>query len=207
MTASGDVADYAQLPLGCFLDMVASREPAPGGGASAAVAVALAAALSGMAARLSADYLIDANGLAERAECLRQRVAPLAQEDATAYRHVLAAYRVPHGEGPGIRRERIQKALSDAADVPLNIAEAGPRLAGSRPDWRGRETRTCGATRWRPLFWPRLGCALPRCSWRSTRRREGDRRRSPQARGRVRYEGRRGHARDRGGGRTVICGS
>jgi len=131
VTASGDVPNYAELPLGCFLDMVASREPAPGGGASAAVAVALAAALSGMAARLSADYLTDANGLAERAECLRQRVAPLAQEDATAYRHVLAAYRVPDGEeGPGIRRERTQKALSDAADVPLNIAEAGPEVGG-----------------------------------------------------------------------------
>ena len=55
MTATGDVPDYAQLPLGCFLDMVASREPAPGGGASAAVA--LAAALSSMAARFSTEHL------------------------------------------------------------------------------------------------------------------------------------------------------
>ena len=53
MTATDDIPDYAELPLGCFLDMVASREPAPGGGASAAVAVALAAALSSMAARFS----------------------------------------------------------------------------------------------------------------------------------------------------------
>ena len=57
MTATGDVPDYAQLPLGCFLDMVASREPAPGGGASAAVA--LAAALSSMAARFSIEHLAE----------------------------------------------------------------------------------------------------------------------------------------------------
>ena len=50
------VPNYAELPLGRFMDMVASREPTPGGGASAAVAVALAAALTAMAARFSADH-------------------------------------------------------------------------------------------------------------------------------------------------------
>ena len=53
------VPDYAELPLGRFLDMVASREPAPGGGASAAVAVALVAALSSMAARFSIEHLAE----------------------------------------------------------------------------------------------------------------------------------------------------
>ena len=62
------VPDYAELQLGRFLDMVASREPAPGGGASAAVAVALAAALTGMAARFSTDQLADAHRISDRAE-------------------------------------------------------------------------------------------------------------------------------------------
>ena len=59
------IPDYADLPLGRFLDMVASREPAPGGGASAAVA--LAAALTSMAARFSTDHLTDAETIAARA--------------------------------------------------------------------------------------------------------------------------------------------
>ncbi len=122
------VPDYAELPLGRFLEMVASREPAPGGGASAAVAVALAAGLSGMAARLSAD-LADATGPAERADRLRRRVAPLAQEDATAYGRVLAAYRNQDDGTPGIRQERIRAALSGATDVPLAIAETGTEVA------------------------------------------------------------------------------
>ncbi len=91
----------------------------------AAVAVALAAGLSGMAARLSVDHLADATGLAEWADRLRRRVAPLAQEDATAYGLVLAAYRNQDDGAPGVRRERIRTALSGAADVPLAIAEAG----------------------------------------------------------------------------------
>ena len=107
---------------------MASREPAPGGGAAAAIAVALAAALSSMAARLSTDHLADAARLADRAESLREGVAPLAQADAAAYGRVLAAYRTP-GDDPDVRRERIRGALSDAADVPLAVAEAGAELA------------------------------------------------------------------------------
>ncbi len=121
--------NYLEQPLGGFLDSVASGEPAPSGGGAAAVAVALAAGLSGMSARLSADHLVDAAGLAERADHLRQRVAPLAQEDASAYGRVLAAYRAPDDGDPGVRRERIRSALSGAADVPLAIAEAGAEVA------------------------------------------------------------------------------
>jgi len=121
--------NYLGQPLADFLDSVASGEPAPGGGAVAAVAVALAAGLSGMSARLSADHLVDATALAERADHLRQRVAPLAQEDATAYGHVLSAYRAPDDGGdPKVRRERIRTALSGAADVPLAVAEAGAEV-------------------------------------------------------------------------------
>ena len=123
------VPDYAELPLGRFMDMVASREPAPGGGASAAVAVALAAALTGMAARFSMEHLADAETMAGKAEELRSRVMPLAQADAAAYGRVLDAYRTPHDDEGG-RRRRIREALSEAADVPLSIAEVGAEVAG-----------------------------------------------------------------------------
>jgi len=123
------VNNYLEQSLADFLDSVASGEPTPGGGAVAAVAVALAAGLSGMAARLSVGYLADAEELAERAERLRKRVAPLAQEDATAYVRFLAASRSPDNGDPESRRERVRTALSGAADVPLAIAEIGAEVA------------------------------------------------------------------------------
>src|SRR5215213_5852481 len=118
-------SEYLDLPLRAFLDLVASGEPAPGGGSVAAVAVALAAGLSGMAARLSAGQLAD--GLAERADAARLRVAPLARIDAESYERVLDAYREPDSE---TRRERVSDALSGATDVPLAVAEVGNEVAG-----------------------------------------------------------------------------
>ena len=118
-------SEYLDLPLGEFLDLVASGNPAPGGGSVAAVAVALAAGLSGMAARLSAGQLAD--GLAERADAARRRVAPLARIDAESYGRVLDAYREPDSE---TRRERVSDALSGATDVPLAVAEVGNEVTG-----------------------------------------------------------------------------
>jgi formiminotetrahydrofolate cyclodeaminase len=120
-------SEYLDLPLRAFLDLVASGGPAPGGGSVAAIAVALAAGLSGMAARLSAGQLVDADGLADRADAARRRVAPLARIDAELYGRVLDAYREPDSE---IRRERVSDALSGATDVPLAVAEIGNEVAG-----------------------------------------------------------------------------
>ncbi len=122
--------DYLGQPLGGFLDLVASREPAPGGGASAAVTVALAAALTAMAARFSTEHVADADELAARADGLREEVVPLAQADAAAYGRVLDAYRTPRDDEEG-RRRKIRDALTEAADVPLSIAGIGAEVAGN----------------------------------------------------------------------------
>ena len=122
--------DYLDLSLGEFLDLVASGEPAPGGGSVAAVAVALAAGLSGMAARLSTDQLADAPALAYRADASRRRVASLARADAESYRRVLDAVRLAREPDPEARRARIRDALSEAAAVPLVVAEVGNEVAG-----------------------------------------------------------------------------
>jgi methenyltetrahydrofolate cyclohydrolase len=124
-TPENTAPDYLDLPLGEFLDRVASDKPAPGGGSVAAVAVALAAGLAGMAARLSTGQLSDAPELAERADASRLRVAPLARADAESYGRVLEAYRDPED-----RTERVRDALSGAADVPLAVAEAGNEVVG-----------------------------------------------------------------------------
>jgi formiminotetrahydrofolate cyclodeaminase len=117
--------DYLDLPLGEFLDRVASDTPAPGGGSAAAIAVALAAGLAGMAARLSTGQLSDAPELADQADASRHGVAPLARADAESYGRVLDAYRE---SDPETRMARVRDALSGAADVPLAVAEAGSEV-------------------------------------------------------------------------------
>ena len=119
--------DYLEQPLGGFLDLVASREPAPGGGASAAVTVALAAALTAMAARFSTEHLAD--GIAARADGLRDEAILLARADAAAYGRVLDAQQTPRDDEEA-RRRKIREALTGAADVPLSIAGIGAEVAG-----------------------------------------------------------------------------
>lgn len=103
-----------------FLERIASAEPAPGGGATAAMAVSLAASLTEMAVRLSEEQLDNAEELVSRSGRLRQETARLAGEDSAAYGKVIEAQRA----GGDVRA-----ALSDAADVPLAIAEAGMEVA------------------------------------------------------------------------------
>lgn len=120
MTAASAVKSYLDMPLGRFLDAVAAPDPTPGGGAVSAVAVGLAAALAGMAAGFSSDQLPDAPAVAARAQELRARAAPLAEQDAAAYSAVLAALARPKDDLG--RLVAVGEALSRAADVPLEIA-------------------------------------------------------------------------------------
>ena len=74
------------LGLKEFLDAVPVRSPAPGGGSVAAVAAALAAGLTAMASRFAPDEWRRRAETIGRAEELRARIEPLADEDANAYR-------------------------------------------------------------------------------------------------------------------------
>lgn len=114
---------YVELSLGDFLELVAARRPAPGGGSVAAIVAALSAALATMAARFADHHLAGASELAGRSERLRARVTSLAQADAAAYRRVLDASSRRGGES------ETRAALLDAADVPLGVAEVCVELA------------------------------------------------------------------------------
>ena len=114
-------------PLGQFLDQVADRSPAPGGGGAAAVTGALAAGLVAMAARFSAAQLPDAEELAARADQLRHRAAELVDEDGQAYRRVLDAFALPR-DAAG--REQVRMALDRAAAVPEEMTQLGAEVAG-----------------------------------------------------------------------------
>jgi formiminotetrahydrofolate cyclodeaminase len=129
----------AEMPMGELVASIASAAPTPGGGAVAALAAALAASLAAMTARYStASGLPDAEGLAERADALRDRALGLADDDARVYRGYVAASRIPREPGPERRRAAVREALDAAADVPLDlaglareIAEAGETLVRS----------------------------------------------------------------------------
>jgi methenyltetrahydrofolate cyclohydrolase len=121
------VSSFPDQPLQDFLDKLAARTPAPGGGGAAAMTAAMAAALVAMAARFSDGQLPDAGELAEAADSLRTRAAALADRDALAYRAVLDAYALPKDTSG--RRELIREALREAAAVPLEIAEISAQAA------------------------------------------------------------------------------
>jgi methenyltetrahydrofolate cyclohydrolase len=121
------VSSFLDEPVRGFLDQLAARTPAPGGGGAAAVTGAMAAGLVAMAARFSATRLPGAGELADQADELRRRLAQLADMDTRAYAAVLEALRLP--EGTSQREVQRQEALLGAALVPLEIAGIGARVA------------------------------------------------------------------------------
>lgn len=132
-TGSGSVADYQSLTVEALIDLVAAPAPAPAGGSVAAIAATLAAALASMTARLSVGHWDSAPAAAAQAEALRARLTPLAREDAVAYLNALERMRPPEDgastDKPAIRDARIAAALTEAAAVPMRIAEAAADVA------------------------------------------------------------------------------
>jgi formiminotetrahydrofolate cyclodeaminase len=127
-------SSFRDEPLGRFLELVASEEPTPSGGSAAAgsaaaAAVALAAALVALVGRLSLKHLDDAPAIVAGAEGLLRQALALADEDATVYGEVKAAYALPKEVDPEGRRRRIRQALGRATDVPLEITRVASEAA------------------------------------------------------------------------------
>jgi methenyltetrahydrofolate cyclohydrolase len=109
-----------------FLDQLAARVPAPGGGATAALHAAQAAALLAMVARYSDGPRYDAelmNRISTEADGLREDALALAEADAEAFGAVAAAYQLPR-ETEAERQDRsasISSALAGAARPPADV--------------------------------------------------------------------------------------
>jgi formiminotetrahydrofolate cyclodeaminase len=109
--------------LGAVVDAMAGREPMPAAGAAVAIGLSMAAALLEKAASAPrAGVPVDAASQA-RAGRLRRDALRLADEDAAAYRRVVAAKSGGGDEG------RVRHALVQAAEPPLAMAEIGCKLA------------------------------------------------------------------------------
>jgi formiminotetrahydrofolate cyclodeaminase len=125
---------FADQSLHDLLDAVAAQRPAPGGGSSAAWAGAFGAGLVEMAASFTlarpkyAGVHSRMGDVRREAKTLRRRLIELAEADAEAYEPVLAALRMP--ERHPLRERRLDEAQSNAADGPLETAEASAVIAG-----------------------------------------------------------------------------
>jgi methenyltetrahydrofolate cyclohydrolase len=108
--------------IGDFLDRLADRVPAPGGGAAAAVHAALGAALLGMVSRYSmgeryAGQEETIGRVTAEADELRDIALRLAEADEAAFGAVAQAYGLPRSteEDRVTRSAAIARALVDAA--------------------------------------------------------------------------------------------
>ncbi|HEX5558854.1 MAG TPA: cyclodeaminase/cyclohydrolase family protein [Gaiellales bacterium] len=115
---------YLTTTLAGFLDRLAARTPAPGGGSVAAVTCAMAAGLVEMAAAFDGTGMLDPVGA--RAHELRARAAALADADGAAYAQVLAALRMPAGPE---RTARLDVAVAGAIDCPMRVLEIAAEVA------------------------------------------------------------------------------
>ena len=112
--------------IAAFLDQLAARVPAPGGGATAALHAAQAAALLAMVARYSDGARYDAeliNRVVAEADELRQDALSLAEADAAAFAAVAEAYRLPREteQEQTVRSASIASALAGAARSPADV--------------------------------------------------------------------------------------
>ena len=108
-----------------FAEVLASREPVPGGGGAAALAGALGAALASMVGSLTlgrkkyAVYEDDIRRILDGAEKIRLRLLDLIEEDALGFEPLARAYSIPR-EDPD--RERIlTQATLTACRAPLDM--------------------------------------------------------------------------------------
>lgn len=114
-----------------FMDALASKEPVPGGGGASAYVAALGMALGNMVGSLTVgkkkykDVEPEILELMKQGEGLMERLKELVSEDAVAFLPLSDAYRLPSGteEEKAFKEAQIQKALPEAARVPMEIAK------------------------------------------------------------------------------------
>lgn len=114
--------------VGGYLDRLAARLPAPGGGAAAALHAAQGAALLAMVARYSTGEKYAAHApaierITAESDALRSTALDLAAADAAAFSAVTDAYALPRAtdEEKSARSAAIAAALKGAARPPADV--------------------------------------------------------------------------------------
>lgn len=108
---------------------LASGAPIPGGGSASALVAALGMALGSMVANLTVKKVEGEEAAAikdilEEGEILQEKLLELVDADAEAFSGVSRVFKMPREteEEKAARREAMQKALKEAAVVPMGAA-------------------------------------------------------------------------------------
>lgn len=115
-----------ELSFGDLLKEISSESPAPGGGSVAALSGCFGAALISMVCRLSIgkrkykEAEDELKGVLNEADLLRKELLDLSNKDVEAFNEVISALKTPEGEE---KRENLQKAYRNAANVPFKVAK------------------------------------------------------------------------------------
>ncbi|MFF0490455.1 cyclodeaminase/cyclohydrolase family protein [Nocardia sp. NPDC004068] len=132
---------FATSTIGGYLDDLAAKIPAPGGGAVAALHAAQAAALVAMVARYTtrakdADNRPAIDRIIAAADAARARALALADADADAFTAVGAAYKLPRttDEETAARDRAIEAALLEAARVPAAVVAEADEIVSLATD-------------------------------------------------------------------------
>jgi formiminotetrahydrofolate cyclodeaminase len=112
-----------------FIDLLASKEPAPGGGSAAALVGSIGVALSSMVANLTIgkEKFKDKEELMKeivrKNEKLQKELLELIEKDAEAFNKVADALKLPKNnpEEKEKRKEILENALKEASLVPLEV--------------------------------------------------------------------------------------
>jgi len=122
----------ANLPVACFIENVAAKSPAPGGGSVAALSGALGAGLGAMVCRLTIgkkkykDVEDELRAAEEKLAPLVEKLRDLVDEDTFAFNEVMAAFDLPQGteEEKAARQAAVDGATLAAAAVPFRVMQA-----------------------------------------------------------------------------------
>jgi formiminotetrahydrofolate cyclodeaminase len=140
-----------EMPLGQFLNLLASDAPAPGGGSVAALAGAQAAALMAMVCRLTigkkkyAEAEADAKTALAELEELQAELSALVDADTAAYEAFGAALALPKetDEQKAERRAAMQVAAKVASRIPARTLETAFAVAKIIVRLYRRTNRNC----------------------------------------------------------------
>ena len=129
--------DFQELTCKDFVKILASKEPAPGGGGAVALTAAIGLALGNMTASLTqgkkkyAEVEGDIVLLKAKADKIQKELLDLIEEDALAFMPLLDAYSLPKESKEEIsyRQEVLEKAYERASQTPFAVLiKAGEAL-------------------------------------------------------------------------------
>ena len=122
---------YSDKTIKQYLDELAARQPAPGGGSCAALAGAMASALISMALNFTIgneaykNFEQSAKEMLVKAEGLRNKFIKFFEDDIKGYEGVAKAYKLPKAsDADKIKRKRaVREALKQATLIPLHVCQ------------------------------------------------------------------------------------